>query len=383
MTRTPFPASLRFLGGLAGLWVLFRAPVLIAEFAPSPDFVPDVIAATRAMLPEQRPQHASLLVPLPPPLSARLVTSPPAAQMTPPPVLAVSQPGSAPDNMTAAGSPGPRSSNLSTPTTAGSDAGLIAEAAYAELRAGNRRAGARGLDHAIAEGGSDPRLGQWRADRALLDQRWSGSAYALLGRGKGDIGLAGAPQLGGSQLGARLGWRIDPLARRPVDVVARVAAPVGRAAQPGTQAAIGVEWSPVPGLAIAAERAIAANGGARNAWIARISGGTNGRKLGGGMELDSYAQAGVIGARRRDPFIDAIARISRPVPFAPQGRVKPGVGLWAAAQPGAQRLDVGPSLGAEIRVGDMVVSADLDWRWRVAGNARPDSGPAVTIRTGF
>lgn len=184
-------------------------------------------------------------------------------------------------------------------------------------------------------------------------------------------------------MAARLGWRLDPLATRPVDVTARIATPAGRTAGRDTQTAIGVEWRPVPGLAIAAERAIAVGAGARNAWIARISGGVSGRKLGGGMELDSYAQAGVVGARKRDPFTDGVARLSRPLPLSADGRLKPGLGLWTAAQPDARRLDIGPSIGADIRIGNTTVGADFDWRWRLAGNARPDSGPAVTIRAGF
>lgn len=387
MTGRPFPASLRFLGALALLWMAVRAPVVIAEFIPGTSAVTVATAATTEIAPASEPHVANMagiIIPIPPP--------PPSGPAAP----ARTKPSSArlaaatiptPENeQAAAAAPRdrpPPPSKPAPPVLAPQDAGTIAEAAYAALRAGNRRAGAHALDRAIAAGATDPRVDQWRADRALLGRRWSGDAYALLGRGGRGAGLAGAPQLGGSQIGARLGWRLDPLARQPVDVVARAATPVGRTADRGTQAAIGIEWRPLPGLAVAAERAIAIGADARNAWIARVSGGVSGRNLGRGIELDGYAQAGVIGARQRDPFIDGIARLTRPLSLSADGRLKPGFGLWAAAQPDARRLDAGPSIGAEIRVGDMTVGADFDWRWRLAGNARPDSGPAVTIRAGF
>lgn len=384
MIRRPFPASLRFLGGLVVLWTALRAPVLVAELTVA-ELTSSVSATLAPAAAATRIEPASVLH-LPDIRAAILVPPhPPPAPATPSPIQTAmaTSPTLDRDDAAPAASHNRPSSTSALPTGAPKSTGMIAEAAYAALRAGNRRAGANALDRAIAAGADDPRIGQWRADRALLDQRWSGDAYALLGRGERGAGLAGAPQLGGSQVGARLGWRFDPLAGRPVDVVARVAAPIGQATGRGTQTAIGVEWRPAPGLAVAAERAIAIGADARDAWIVRISGGVSGRTLGGGTELDGYAQAGIVGARRRDPFVDGIARLSRPLPLSTGKRLKPGLGLWVAAQPDARRLDAGPSIGADIKVGNMTVGADFDWRWRLAGNARPDSGPAVTIRAGF
>ncbi|WP_265569659.1 hypothetical protein [Sphingomicrobium nitratireducens] len=57
-----------------------------------------------------------------------------------------------------------------------------------------------------------------------------------------------------------------------------------------------------------------------------------------------------------------------------------GFGVWGSAQPGLSRLDAGPRLsmplGKRMRV-------HADYRFTLAGNARPGSGPAVTVAGDF
>lgn len=98
----------------------------------------------------------------------------------------------------------------------------------------------------------------------------------------------------------------------------------------------------------------------------------------GRLRLDAYAQAGVVGLRRRDGFVDGALRLSLPA-----GRFRMGAGAWAAAQPGVARLDVGPQLSLRLTVGGASVAVAADWRLRVAGSARPGSGPALTLATSF
>jgi hypothetical protein len=57
--------------------------------------------------------------------------------------------------------------------------------------------------------------------------------------------------------------------------------------------------------------------------------------------------------------------------------------VWGGAQKHAERLDVGPSVAASFRIGEANSRLALDYRFRVAGNAEPMSGPALTFSAGF
>lgn len=61
-----------------------------------------------------------------------------------------------------------------------------------------------------------------------------------------------------------------------------------------------------------------------------------------------------------------------------------GAGVWAGGQNGAVRLDIGPRVSIPLNLGKSVSSRiAIDWRMRVAGNASPASGPALTIASSF
>ena len=53
------------------------------------------------------------------------------------------------------------------------------------------------------------------------------------------------------------------------------------------------------------------------------------------------------------------------------------------AQRGAARVDIGPSAGLVVPVGASAVRVTLDWRQRIAGDAAPGSGPALSIGSDF
>lgn len=60
-----------------------------------------------------------------------------------------------------------------------------------------------------------------------------------------------------------------------------------------------------------------------------------------------------------------------------------GAGAWAGAQEGAERLDVGPSMRVDLAIAQATARFSLDYRERVAGDAEPQSGVAVTLSTHF
>lgn len=201
--------------------------------------------------------------------------------------------------------------------------------------------------------------------------RLSLSAWALVRPSGGAAGLAPGGQLGASQAGLRATLPISTY----LAVGARLSAPI--ASPLGKEAALALDWRLRPGLPVtlSVERRIGLDRGGRDAWALSAFGGVSDLGLAGRLTVDIYAQAGLVGARRRDAFADGAIRIAHPIGrhgFA-------GAGLWAAAQPGIARLDLGPMLG--VRLGPARLS--MEWRARIAGAALPDSGPALSLGADF
>ena len=207
--------------------------------------------------------------------------------------------------------------------------------------------------------------------------RLTGSAW-MLARDARVAAVASNGVLGGDQAGARVLYRLNREAGAPLSLSARVSSPLRHA---GAEAAIGVEWQPVAGVPVRllAERRQRVSGDGRSAWAVLAHGGVSDQRVAGELRLDAYAQAGVVGARARDPFVDGGATLVRPLNVEILGDLAVGAGAWGGAQPGAARLDVGPRVTT--RIGRARVS--LDWRFRVAGGAAPASGPSLTVGTDF
>ena len=112
-------------------------------------------------------------------------------------------------------------------------------------------------------------------------------------------------------------------------------------------------------------------------------GGVNPVDVAAGFRLEAYGQAGVIGRDGGEAFADGAVRLARPVATLGRVRLDAGGGSWGAAQKGASRLDVGPSLSATLPIGKQPVRLSLDWRQRAAGNAAPGSGLVLTMGADF
>lgn len=207
--------------------------------------------------------------------------------------------------------------------------------------------------------------------------RLAGSTW-LIARPNGGDDLSFG-QLGASQAGVRVTYAIDRA--RSVALSARLSAPLsGR----GREAALGLDWRPtaLPVSLLVEERLPLDGGPPRPA--AQLIGGLT-KRLPLGVQIESYAQVGAV--YRRGGFADGAARIARPLLASHDVTVDIGAGGWGAAQRGAARLDVGPTIGvalpARVRSVGGSVRLGLDYRFRVAGRARPGSGPAVTLGTSF
>ncbi|MFT3966833.1 MAG: hypothetical protein QM690_13230, partial [Sphingobium sp.] len=121
--------------------------------------------------------------------------------------------------------------------------------------------------------------------------------------------------------------------------------------------------------------------GGRSACAVLMAGGIDPVEIGQGFRLDGYAQAGIVGFNRRDGFADGRLTLERPLAGA--SAIALGAGLWGGTQPGASRLDIGPQASIRLRAGSTALRIGAEWRERIAGNAAPSSGPALSIGTDF
>jgi hypothetical protein len=208
------------------------------------------------------------------------------------------------------------------------------------------------------------------------ESRWSFAAWSFLRQGDAPA-LAPGGTLGGSQAGALARYRLNRDPARPLALSVRLSTPVRQPA--GAEAALGLDWRPsrrVP-VHLLAERRQGLGRDGRSAFALMLHGGVSDSPL-AGLRVEAYAQAGIVGTRSSDLFGDGALRLSVPL-----GRFRPGGGAWAAAQPGLSRLDLGPQASIRLPVAGRAVTLAADWRFRVAGTAKPGSGPALTVATEF
>lgn len=211
--------------------------------------------------------------------------------------------------------------------------------------------------------------------------RWSGSAWLLVRERASAVAIATNGQLSGSQLGARLRWRINPAAPVRTTLAATLSSPLSD--REAAEAALGAEWYPFQGQPVwlGVERRIALGRNGRSGWSARLAGGFWRTGLPFGMIADGYGQAGFVGMKSRDGFIDGTARLSYPI-AGPDG-LRAGVAVWGAAQPRVARLDIGPHLTMPVRIARTKLLLSIEGRMRIAGQAAPGSGVALTMGTDF
>lgn len=238
-----------------------------------------------------------------------------------------------------------------------------------------------GANAAIAPSGEDVTFPSFAVAPEGVNDRLTGSVW-VLARGGDAAAVATNGLLGGSQAGARLLYRLVSAATQPLSISARLSGPLRRK---GAEAALGLEWQPVARapVRILAERRQRVAGEGRSAFALLAHGGVSDRPVAGLLRLDAYAHAGVVGARSRDLFADGGLTLVRPLEVGrPQGPAV-GAGMWGGAQPGASRLDVGPRLTTTLGAAPLRARVSLDWRFRVAGDAAPSSGPSLTIGADF
>lgn len=411
--------AVALFGMIASAWIGWRAAIVSQDlnaaltvpdvrFAsqppPATEVAPDAFGweqppATEAPHAEAVLPVAPGAMPMPPQTVQVLWLPPPPAPATQPApaangraaseIVFLDGPGTAPARdppapaATAAASAPPPS-----PPTMMEQAWREASLAYTMLGAGDRAGAAEAFRLALSMAPDHPNAPLWVAERKRLTRRWRVETYAFL-RPEGTPSLpAGTPVLGSGSVAAFVGYGIKPTARRPVEVFGRLYAGSGldgAASAETQQAAVGLNWRPLPGIPVtlSAERLIAIGAFARNDWSFRLSGGHVERWR--GITLEGYGEAGVIGTRP-DWFVGGQATATRPIALPLGLELSPGAGVWGATQTagglGSSRLDIGPTL--KLRGGrKLPVMLSADYRFQVSGNALPGDSAAITIATAF
>lgn len=331
MSRAP----LRFLLTVLALWIGIRTAILLPDGSAGLALLPEAAAEAPPRLP------ATPVPPLPVPPAA--IRAPAAAGQVFRPAIAL--PAAPPTIRPAASAPAP----VALP-----DQGIAP------------------VPHMTPPG---PPALMPPAPRAALarDSRRSLSAWLLVRDESGTAALAPGGSLGGSQAGARLSYALGG----GLSLSARAYVPLRRPA--GAELAGGLDWQPVAAVPVhlLAERRQRLGSAGRSAFALTTYGGIS-KSLGPRLRLDAYGQAGVVGLRARDLFADGEVRLARRI-----GAVELGAGAWGAVQPGAARLDAGPSLTWRPPMPTTHFRLQADWRFRLAGDAAPGSGPALTLAADF
>ncbi len=218
-----------------------------------------------------------------------------------------------------------------------------------------------------------------------VPSRWSGDGWVLLRRGSD--GMTTAPSFaryGASQAGAVLRYSLVPASpARPQAHLRLTRALVGSGEG---EAAAGLSLRPPGGVPVrlyGEGRAQRVAGATRLRPAASLVTELPPLALPLGTEAEVYAQGGYVGGRGATAFFDAQISADRKLIARGPAELRVGAGVWAGGQEGATRVDLGPRATLRLRIGEVPSRLALDWRFRVAGNAAPASGPALTLSAGF
>ncbi len=227
-------------------------------------------------------------------------------------------------------------------------------------------------------------------DRAQ-PKRWSldGWAFWRQGSSAAPVSQGRVPVYGASQAGAVLQYRLAPSSPHDPRLYARAYRALVRRGE--SELALGASARPLPRVPLRVAGEVRYTDAAfSNSWRPAAYAVTEipPLHLPLGTRLEAYGQAGWVGGPQPTPFADGQASLTRELPAlarlsGDRLRLSLGAAAWGGAQEDAQRLDIGPTLRFDLRIGEVPARISVDWREQVAGDAAPRSGMAVTLATGF
>ena len=221
--------------------------------------------------------------------------------------------------------------------------------------------------------------------------RWSLDAWAFWRQGSNaaPISQGRVPIYGASQAGAVLQYRLAPGRARDPRLYARAYRALVRGGE--SELALGASLRPVPQWPLRAAGEVRYTDTPFRTALrpaAYVVTEIPPLALPYGARIEAYGQAGWVGGPGTTPFADGQVSLTRELPAAARRsdnalRLSLGAAAWGGAQRDAQRLDVGPTLRLDMRLGSTPARLAVDWRTRVAGDAAPGSGVAATLSAGF
>ena len=239
-----------------------------------------------------------------------------------------------------------------------------------------------------AERRAAPDAGLARSARAPQQRartsRWSGDGWLLWRDDTTTPVTSGRPSYGRSQLGAVVRYELAPQAGQRPQAYLRASSALQGARENGV--AVGLSARPVARVPVRLAGELRANqraSGTRAVPAAYAVSELPPQRLPGGLVAEAYGQAGYVGGRDATAFVDGQARVDRSVSASANFDLRAGAAAWGGAQDDGARLDVGPSASLAFRVGTARGRVAADYRFRLAGDAEPASGPALTLSAGF
>lgn len=225
----------------------------------------------------------------------------------------------------------------------------------------------------------------WRPDRAEEDTLLLGNP--VLSRSQGLLEAhAGLPGVAGARAFARLIWRIEDADPTPADG--------------SLQAGIGLSVRPFGGVGpvLAVERLVAIGKATRDDWLARLS-WSHGSGLGSGGEGSArpywslYGDVALIDPGRPDLQLAGEARLGWQYDFG-NATLAPHLMAFALFQDDRFRasgiVEAGPAIllrlpfgGTPLRAPGHALSLRLSYRTRLAGDAAPANGAALSLALEF
>lgn len=224
------------------------------------------------------------------------------------------------------------------------------------------------------------------AEDPSAPRRWSADAWLALRQGGASLGRDGAPVplYGASQAGAVLRYDLAPGSPHRPAAYARIVQALAGSRESDIAAGLSVRpLSAVPLIAHVETRLTGRVGRTGPRPAAFVAAGFDEAPLALGARARGYAQAGYVGGRDATGFADGSLVAERTVLARGDTELAAGAGVWGGAQRGASRLDLGPSASLRFPLGGAAARLSLDYRLRVAGNAAPASGAALTLSAGF
>jgi len=218
-----------------------------------------------------------------------------------------------------------------------------------------------------------------RLRAASQARRWSADGWLMLRRGGGALASGPLPaSYGASQMGAVLRYRLAPASgHRPTAYLRANAALMGAYDK---EVAFGISARPLAGVPVIAA---VFTGGTKLRPAAMVVTELPPANLPLGLRGEAYVQAGYVGGAGATAFADGQLKLDHRLAGMGKFELRAGAGAWGGTQKGAGRLDIGPSATLGVPMGAASARLALDWRFRVAGNAAPSSGPALTLSAGF